>query len=64
MPRKTDIKVNIIGQDGNAFAVMGQVTRALKANGRADLVEAYLKEAMSGDYQNLLAVTMNYVDVT
>ena len=60
---KTDIEVELVGQDGNAFAIMGSVTKALKRGGRSDLVDEYRTEAMSGDYNNLLRVTMNYVVV-
>lgn len=48
--------------DGNAFAVMGAVTRALKRAGQGDKVEEYRVKAMSGDYHHLLAVSMEYVD--
>lgn len=48
--------------DGNAFSIMGAVTKALKRNGQADQVEKYLTKAMSGDYDNLLRVSMEYVD--
>ena len=60
---KTDVKVKLLGTDGNAFAVMGKVTQALRRNGHKDLVEEYQKEAMSGDYNHLLATTMDYVNV-
>jgi len=60
---KTDIKVKLVGEDGNAFAVMGAVSKALRRGGRGDLVDEYRKEAMSGDYDNLLRVSMNYVEV-
>lgn len=48
--------------DGNAFAVMGAVVRALKRAGQADKVAEYRQKAMSGDYNNLLAVSMEYAD--
>ena len=60
---KTDVKVKLVGEDGNAFAVMGKVIRELKRNGHGDLVQQYQDEATSGDYDHLLAVTMEYVDV-
>lgn len=60
---KTDIEVELIGVDGNAFMVMGKVTKALKRGGHADLVDEYVKEATSGDYNHLLKVTMDYVEV-
>ena len=64
MPR-TNIEVELVGHDGNAFAIMGRVTKALRQNGyTADDVDEYRKEAMSGDYDNLLRVTMEWVEVT
>lgn len=50
--------------DGNAFAIMGAATKAIKAAGatKAD-VDAYLKAATSGDYDNLLRATMEVCDL-
>lgn len=48
--------------DGNAFAVMGAVTRALKRAGQGDKVKEYMAKATSGDYDNLLRVSMEYVE--
>jgi hypothetical protein len=48
--------------NGNAFAVMGAVRRALKEAGQADKIEGYVAKAMSGDYNNLLMVSMEYAD--
>lgn len=48
--------------DGNAFSVMGAVTRALKRAGQGDKVAEYREKAMSGDYNHLLAVSMEYVE--
>lgn len=61
---KTNIKVKLLGRDGNAFFIMGSVVNALKRGGHRDLVEEYEKEATSGDYNHLLAVTMDYVIVS
>ena len=58
------IKVKLVGENGNAFAVLGQVKKALKQAGvSADDVQAFLNEAMSGDYDHLLQVVMQTVDV-
>ena len=63
MPR-TNIEVQLVGQEGNAFAIMGAVTKALRQNGYTpDDIDEYKKEAMSGDYDNLLRVTMEWVEV-
>jgi len=56
--------VKLTGHDGNAFAIMGRVKKALRHNGAdKEYIDRYLNEATSGDYNNLLAVCMNYVDV-
>ena len=56
--------VKLTGADGNAFAIMGRVREALhKAGADKEYVDQYLKEAMFGDYDNLLCVTMDYVHV-
>ena len=47
--------------DGNAFAVMGAVIRALKKAGQGDKVTEYQAKAMNGNYDHLLAVSMDYV---
>ena len=49
--------------DGNAFALIGKVSRCLKENGLKDQVEAFQKEAMSGDYNNVLRTCLKYVDI-
>lgn len=57
-------KIKLTGADGNAFNIMGIARQAAsKAKWPKDKIEAYLKEAMSGDYNNLLAVTMKHFDV-
>jgi hypothetical protein len=56
--------VKLIGQDGNAFAIMGRVKQALRRAGAdKEYIDKYLSEATSGDYNHLLAVSMEYVDV-
>lgn len=47
---------------GNAFAVMGAVIRALKQAGQGDRVAEYQERATSGDYNHLLAVSMEYAE--
>lgn len=63
-PKFEHIEVELTGTDGNSFAIMGKVKNALRKNkvSQAD-IEEYLEEAMSGDYDNLLVVTMKTVTV-
>lgn len=49
------------GEDGNAFAIMGKVRRALFRGGYSELAPLYLELATSGDYSNLLRVSMCFV---
>lgn len=55
-------KYCLVGQDGNAFALMGYTARALKNEGLGDLVPQMQKEATSGDYYHLIAVCDSYLD--
>lgn len=53
----------LVGQNGNAFAVIGRAIRSLKqAKVPEDIIREYQKKAMSGDYNHLLATTMEYVN--
>ncbi len=55
--------VRLVGEDGNAFAILGRVRLALReAGASAEYIENYTKEATSSDYAHLLAVTLRYVD--
>ena len=56
--------VKLIGQDGNAFSIMGRVKKALmQAGADKEYIDKYLKESTVGDYSYLLAVSMEYVNV-
>jgi hypothetical protein len=57
-----EVSVKLVGEDGNAFAILGRVKKALRrAKVDKDQIEAYFKDAMSGDYNHLLRVTMETV---
>lgn len=63
-PKYPEVRVKLIGKDGNAFAILGQVQKALRKHRiPQEEINQYLKEAMSGDYDNLLATTMKWVEV-
>ena len=64
METKTDIVVELIGTDGNIFALMGRVRGALRRGGRGDLVEEFTNAVTSSkSYDEALAVIMDYVIV-
>ena len=58
-----EIEVQLTGLDGNAFVLMAAVTRALRQAGKGAEVNAFMDEAMSGDYQHLLRVCQTWVSV-
>ena len=54
---------DLVGIDGNAFNILGYVRRAMKETGfTKDEIEAYTKDATSGDYNHLLVVSMDMID--
>jgi hypothetical protein len=62
---KYPVTVQLTGRDGNAFAVMGAVSKALKESGVPQMeVTEWLKEAMqSPSYDALLMFVMETVEV-
>ena len=57
------MKYDLVGVDGNAFSIMGYTSNALKREGLGDLVDEMQERATSGDYDNLLCVCMEYIDM-
>jgi hypothetical protein len=57
------ITMDLDGPDGNAFAIMGRVSAALKNNGATkEEVAQYSMDSMSGDYDNLIAAQSLWVN--
>ena len=57
------VVMDIDGPDGNAFAIMGAVSKALKNAGVSkEEITAYSMDSMSGDYENLLATADKWVN--
>lgn len=54
----------LVGVDGNAFSIMGFVARIMRENGHSkDEIDQYRQDAMSSDYNNLLCISMDMVDM-
>lgn len=61
---KYDVAVQLSGNDGNAFAIMGSVKQALRRAGATpEEISQYVSDSMSGDYDNLLRTAMEWVEV-
>lgn len=62
--RYPEIEVALIGADGNAFAILGAVSKALRRAGVSkEEIDEFRSEATSGDYDALLATAMRWVEV-
>jgi hypothetical protein len=63
--RHPEIEVQLIGTNGNAFALLGKISKALRAAEvpKAEIDE-FLGEAMSVDYDHVLRTCMDWVNVT
>lgn len=54
-------KLKLVGEDGNAFAILGAAHRsAIKFGWSKEHWNKFHKEATSGDYDNLLMTCMKY----
>jgi hypothetical protein len=62
-PKHPEVEVQLTGQDGNAFMVLGLVQKALKQHGYDAEVSDFYDEATSGDYDHLLQTAMSWVTV-
>lgn len=56
--------VQLTGQDGNAFAILGRCQRAARREDvPADEIEAFMADATSRDYDYLLQTVMRFFEV-
>ena len=54
----------LTGTDGNVFSIIGTVTKCLRRHGQADKAQEFAAKAMSaGSYDEVLAMTFDYVEV-
>ena len=54
---------DLVGVDGNAYSVMGYVRNAMREQKFSqEEIDAYLKDAKSGDYNHLLCVSVEMID--
>jgi hypothetical protein len=57
--------VKLVGQDGNAFVIMGLCSRAAKKAGwTPEQLKVVMDEMKSGDYDHLLQTAMKHFDVS
>lgn len=64
-PKYPDVEVQLVGQDGNAGAIMGRVSDALRRAGVSnEEIGEFRTECISGDYDHLLRTCMKWVSVS
>lgn len=58
-------KVKLTGGDGNAWVLISKCVKVLRSAGfSAKEIEEFEKEAMSGDYDNVLRTCQRWCDVS
>jgi hypothetical protein len=63
-PLYHNIRVRLVGQNGNAFAIIGRVRAAMREAGLSPPeIEEFTTQAMSGDYDFLLGTVLEFVEV-
>ena len=64
MPKYLDITVQLVGQDSNAFNILGICRRAMIKNGLSQSeIDKFTQEATSSDYNHLLMTCTEYFNV-
>ena len=59
-----EVTVQLVGGDGNAFAILGAVSKAMrKAGVNQEERDLFMSEATAGDYDHLLQTCMKWVNV-
>ncbi len=57
-------RVQLSGEDGNVFSIIGRVCRALEKANQPVQAKEFSEKAMSaGSYDEVLQLTFHYVDV-
>ena len=64
MTKFPEVKVALVGHDGNAFAILARCRQAIRQAGLpGEVFKDFQKEATSGDYNHLLATVIEWFDV-
>jgi hypothetical protein len=62
--RHPEVTVELIGNDGTAFAVLAACKRAARKGGVSDEeIGRFYDEALAGNYEHLLATAMRWFNV-
>ena len=56
-------KYSLVGINGNAFSIMSYVRESLRKEGLKDKIEEYTQKATAKDYNHLIAVSLEYIEL-
>jgi hypothetical protein len=63
-PKYPAVEVQLSGEDGNAFSIIGRCMKAAKRAGvPEEEIKAFAAECKSGDYDHLLQTCFKWFDV-
>jgi len=64
-PKFPNVHVQLVGRDGNAFAILGAVKREMRKARLSQFdIGCFENEVKSGDYDHLLQTCIAWVDVS
>lgn len=64
-PTYPNVEVELVGHDGNAFGIIGRVSKAIRQAHGAEASSAFSTQAMDcGSYDELLRFVMDTVEVS
>lgn len=63
-PKYPDVRVQLTGEDGNAYSIIGRIAKALRREVSNDAATEFTTAAFDcGSYDELLVLAMETVDV-
>ena len=63
-PKYPDVDIRLVGEDGNAFAILGICQREARRQCVPDEeVKAFMQEAIAGNYDHLLATCQKWFNI-
>lgn len=64
MPKYPDVQIELAGQDGNAFFILGKCLQAMRKAGLSQQERDVFKaEATDGNYDHLLQTCIKWFDI-
>lgn len=63
-PKFPNVEVELVGQDGNAFSMIGRTMAALRRGGATpEQLTEFQNEVTSGDYNNVIQTISRWAEV-